>query len=129
MVGDTDLPLGWRQHAAADPQDPVVADLFDLAGSAEGVGARVGGVGEDGVDRVIGRVDPHDLGGRRHVSVLVQRQLQALVTQPQPHPPHRSAHGELLEDRGDDPADGFVGVGEDLPVGFAPDQPDRQPAA
>ncbi len=35
MVGDADLPLGWGQHAAADPQDPVVADLFDLAGSAE----------------------------------------------------------------------------------------------
>ena len=52
--------------------------------------------------------------------MLVQRQLQTLVTQPQPHPPHRSVRGELLEDRGDDPADGFVGVGEDLPVSFGP---------
>ena len=79
--------------------------------------------------RVIGRVDPDDLVGRRDVATPDQRQLQALVTQPQPHCPHRTTGGELLEDRGDDAADGLVGVFEDLSVGVAPDQPDRQPDA
>ena len=100
-----------------------------LTGPAEGVGAGVGGMGQDVVHRVVGRVDPDDLGGRRDVAILAQRQPQSLVTQPQPYRPHRTTGGELLEDRGEDAADGLVGVFEDLSVGLTPHQPDRQPDA
>jgi hypothetical protein len=129
VVGDQDFPFVLWQHAAAHPQDAVLADPFDRTCSAEGVGAGVGGVGQDVVDRVIGRVDPHHLGGGVDESALVQGQFQALVAQPQPHPAHRSPVAELFEDRVDDAADGFVGVFEDLPVGLAPDQADRQAGA
>ena len=63
------------------------------------------------------------------VAGRLQRKLQALVAQPQPHPAHRSGHREAVEDRGDQPGDGLVGMPADLTVGLAPDQPDRQPAA
>ena len=63
------------------------------------------------------------VGGR------LQRESQALLAQPQPHPARRPAHREPLEDRGDDAGDGLVGMPADLPVGLAPHQPDRQPAA
>lgn len=83
-------------------------------------------MGQDVVDRVIGRVDPDDPVGGGEVSAGVQRQFEALIAQPQPHGPHRATGAELLEDGGDHAADGLVGVFEDLSVGFAPDQPDRQ---
>ena len=129
VVDDADLPLVAGQHLSPHPRCAVGADVAVLTGPAEDVGAGVGGVGQDVVHRVVGRVDPDDLGGRRDVAILAQRQLQPLVTQPQPYRPHRTTGGELLEDRGEDAADGLVGVFEDLSVGLTPDQPDRQPDA
>jgi hypothetical protein len=61
--------------------------------------------------------------------VTLQRELQALVAQVQPDPADRPADGELFEDHGDDAGDSLVGMPQDLPVGLAPDQPDRQAAA
>jgi hypothetical protein len=52
-----------------------------------------------------------------------------LVTQPQPHAPHRPADSESLEDRNDHAGDRLVGMPTDLPVGLAPDQSYRQATA
>src|SRR5205814_2790947 len=49
-----------------------------------------------------------------------------LLPQPQPGRAYRSAHGEPVEDRGDDPGDRLVGMPTDVPVLLTPDQPDRQ---
>ena len=129
VVDDADLPLVAGQHLSPCSRCAVLADVSVLAGAPEGIGATVGGMGQDVVDRVIGRVDPDDPVGRRDVSTSDQRQFQALIPQPQPHCPHRTTGGELLEDGSDDAADGLVGVFEDLSVGLTPDQPDRQPDA
>ena len=128
VLGDEYLPLALGQLAAADAQHAVLAEVALLAGLAEHVGARVGGVGEHVVHRVVGRLDPGDLlaaqvGGR------LQREAQALLAQPQPHPAHRPAHREPVEDRGDDAGDRLVGMPADLPVALTPHQPDRQAAA
>ena len=128
MVFDQHLPLVLRQHAAPDPRRPVVADQPLLPAAAEGVRARVGGVGQHVVHRVVGRLGPDDLRSA-DVGAGLQRELQALVAQPQPDPAHRAACRELFEDRGDDTGDGLVGMLEDLPVSLAPDQPDGQAAA
>ena len=85
-------------------------------------------MGQHVVHRVIGRLGPDDLRSA-DVGAGLQRELQALITQPQPGAAHRPADGEPAEDRGDHAGDGLVGMHEDLPVGLAPDQPDRQPAA
>ena len=112
---------------AAHPQRPVGVEVAALAGLAEHVGARVGGVGEHVVHRVVGRLDPGDLAAAQ-VGGRLQRELQPVLAQPQPHPAHRPAHGEPLEDRGDHTGDGLVGMPTDFAVGFAPHQPDRQSA-
>ena len=128
VVFDQHLPLVLRQHAAPDPDRPVVADQPLLPAAAEGIRAGVGGVGQHVVHRVVGRLGPDDLGSA-DVGAGLQRELQALLAQPQPDPAHRPARREPLEDRGDDAGDGLVGMHQDLPVGLAPDQPDRQAAA
>ena len=120
VVFDEHLPLVLRQHAAPDPRRPVVADQPLLLAAAEGVRAGVGGVGQHVVHRVVGRLGP--MSRAADVGAGLQRELQALVTQPQPDPAHRPADGEPAEDRGDDTGDGLVGVHQDLPVGLAPDQ-------
>ena len=128
MVGDEDLPLALGQLAAAGARHAVGAEVAPLAGLAEHVGASVGGVGEHVVHRVVGRLHPGDLLAAQ-VAGRLQREAQALLAQPQPHPAHRPGHREPVEDRGDDAGDGLVRVPADLPVGLTPHQPDRQPAA
>ena len=108
---------------------PVLVEVAPLAGLAEHVGARVGGVGEHVVHRVVGRLDPGDLARRAGRRSVAAGSFRPLLAQPQPHPAHRPAHGEPLEDRGDDAGDGLVGVPADLAVGLTPHQPDRQAAA
>jgi hypothetical protein len=128
VVFDQHLPLVLRQHAAPDPEGPVIADQPLLPAAAEGIRAGVGGMGQHVVHRVIGRPGPDDLRSA-DVGAGLQGELQALVAQPQPDPAHRPADGELAEDRGDDAGDGLIGMHQDLPVGLAPDQPDREAAA
>ena len=93
VVDDADLPLVAGQHLSPCSRCPVLADVSVLAGAPEGVGAAVGGMGQDVVDRVIGRVDPDDPVGGGEVSAGVQRQFEALIAQPQPHGPHRATGG------------------------------------
>jgi hypothetical protein len=78
--------------------------------------------------RVIGRRHPGDLGVLAAPVGALQGPAQALISQPQPHSADRPAHRELLEHRTDHAGDSLIGVESDLSVGFAPDQPDRQPA-
>ena len=129
MPGDEHLPLGLRQHPARHPQPPVGIDAALSAGAAEGVGAGVGRVSEHAVHRMVGRGHPGDLPTAADIAVALQRELQSLLAQPQPHPAHRPTHGEPVEDRRDHAGDRLVGVPADLAVGLAPHQPDRQAAA
>ena len=85
-------------------------------------------MGQHVVHRVVGRLGPDDVGSA-DVGAWLQRELQALITQPQPGTPHRAADREPVEDRGDDAGDGLVGMQQDLPVALAPDQADGQAAA
>jgi hypothetical protein len=62
VIFDEHLPLALRQLTAADAHLAVLTEVALLAGLAEHVGARIGGMGEHGVHRVIGRLDPGDLG-------------------------------------------------------------------
>ena len=90
-------------------------------------------MGQHVVHGVVGRLDPGGvppcrLGGGE-VPVPDERHLQSLLAQVQPGRPDRAPGSELLEDHGDDAADGFVGVPQDLTVALAPDQAGGQPAA
>ena len=87
VVFDQHLPLVLRQHAAPDPQRPVVPDRAFLAAAAEGIRAGVGGMGQHVMHRVVGRLGPDDLRSADPGAGL-QGELQALVTQPQPGAAH-----------------------------------------
>src|SRR5262249_38326880 len=63
VVDDAALPLVAGQHLSPHPRCAVGADVAVLTGPAEDVGAGVGGVGQDVVHRVVGRVDPDGLRG------------------------------------------------------------------
>ena len=130
MIGDEHLPLVLGQPTLAGAQDAVFADVAFAAGAPEGVGAGVGGVGEHVVHGMVGGLDPGEFTAvAGDVADGLQRQLQALVAQPQPHATHRAGLGETFEDRGEHADNGLVGVQQDLAVGLAPDQPDGQAAA
>ncbi len=130
MIGDKDLPLALRQPTFPDPQVAVVGDVALPACAAKDVRASVGGMGQRGVHRMVGGLHPGDLREPvAPVAVALQRPAQLVVPQPQPGGPHRPADGELVEHRGDDAGDGLVGVRQDLTVGLAPHQPDRQAGA
>src|SRR5680860_699534 len=131
VVGDEDLPLILGDLATPGTQRPVVVDVALHAGASVDVGAGIGGMGQGGVDRVVGRLHPGDVRwpAAAHVTGGLQRPAQPLVAQPQPHAAHRAALGEAFEDRGDHTRDGLVGMHKDLAVGLAPHQPDRQAAA
>jgi hypothetical protein len=77
-------------------------------------------MGQDLVHRRVGGRDPGQL------PVPQRRQLQAVLTQPQPHLPGRPGRGEPVEHRGDRAAHRLVGVQQDLPGCLAPHQPGRQ---
>jgi hypothetical protein len=73
---------------------------------------------------LVGRLDPADLAGE-----ALERELHPLAAPPQPQLAGRAELGEALEDHRDRALDRLVGVEQQLAVGLAPDQPDRQPAA
>ena len=61
--------------------------------------------------------------------VQAQREGELLGDEPQPDTAHRPEFGEPLEDGANGACDRFVGMQTDLAIAFAPDKPDRQPAA
>jgi hypothetical protein len=108
----------------------VFAQVTVLTRAPVDVGPGIAGMGQRGVHRVIGGLDPGDLRGTAtQVSGGLQRPAQALLAQPQPGRAHRPADGEALEHRGDHTGDRLVGVQPDLSIGLTPDQPDWQPRA
>ena len=128
VVGNEHLPLALRQSAAAGAQHPVLVDVTFEAGLAVDVRAGVDGMGEHLVHRGVGRLHPDDVRVGV-VDVALQRHLQTLLLQPQPHSTGGATKRELFEDCRQDATDGLVRVQQDLPAGFAPHQPDRQTAA
>jgi hypothetical protein len=68
------------------------------------------------VDGVIAGIDPADPGVRVHL----QRDLVALVAQPQPNPSRRACLGKAREDEADGCDNSLIGVEKDLAVSFAP---------
>jgi hypothetical protein len=74
VIFDEYLPLVLRQRMTVQAHHAVGVNTALLACSAEGVGTRVAGVGEDGVHGVVGRFHPGDLLVAGDVSVLLQRQ-------------------------------------------------------
>ena len=81
VIGDEDLPLVAGQPAAPLAQRAVRAEVPLLAGAAVDVGAGVSRVGQRGVHRMVGRLDPGDLAGLAvQVDGLLQRPAQALLT-------------------------------------------------
>jgi hypothetical protein len=65
VICDEHLPLALRQLPTPDPHLAVLAEVALLAGFAEHVGTGIGRVGEHGVHRVVGRLDPGDLGAEQ----------------------------------------------------------------
>src|SRR6266545_679876 len=127
MVGDEDLPVGLGQAPGAAAHLPFLGDVALVAGPAIHVGASIGRVGDDVVDRLVGRHDLADLAGPAEGGGL-QWEPQALVAEPQPGRADAAELGEPLQHRADRAADLLVGVEADLAGGLAPHQPDRQRA-
>jgi len=81
VAGDEHRPLGVAGHPFAGPRHAAGVDVAFSAGAPVHIGARIPGMGEDLVDRMVGRRRPLDL------PVVAQWQAQTLLTQPQPHAP------------------------------------------
>lgn len=78
VIFDEHLPLAWGQLVTAYSQLAVRADVALLTGPPEHVGTGVGGVGEHGMNRMIGGLHPGDLGGVQ-IAGRLQRELQVLL--------------------------------------------------
>ena len=72
------LPLGPGQHAPAGTDLAGPVDITFMAGLAEHVGASVGGVGQDVVDRGVSRPYPGELLVGLDIGDLLQWELEAL---------------------------------------------------
>ncbi len=132
VVADQDLPLAAGDGLVAGAHGAVLAEVGVRAGAAVDVGAGVGRVGQNGVDGVVGRLDPRDLralAGGGGVAVALERQREVLLAQPQPDLAHRADLAEPAERRGDHPGDRLVRVAADLAFPLGPDQADGQRAA
>ena len=68
------------------------------------------------MDGVVARLDPTDLGVCAHL----QRKLQTLSAEPQPHASRRTGLCEAGEDRADRRHDGLVRMKQNLTVGVTP---------
>ena len=68
------------------------------------------------MDGVVARLDPTDLGVRAHL----QRKLQTLIAEPQPHAARRAGFREAGEDGADRSNDGLIGMKQNLAVGLTP---------
>src|SRR5437660_7861015 len=82
MLFDQHLPMIARQKSDPLPPNARGVERHLRSGLAIDVGSSIDGVSENLVDGVIAGVDPADLGVRTHL----QRELVALVAQPQPNP-------------------------------------------
>ena len=124
MLRDQHLPFGAREvsHALLAPAGGLEDDL--VAGSAIDVSAGVDGVGEHLVDGGVARLDPSDLAAL----MPLQRELEPLRAEPQPHAPGRAGLGELDKDLTDGGANGFIRVKTNLALLLAPDKADGQAA-
>ena len=101
------------------------AGLIHIAlalGPAVGVGARVGRIGENHVDRVVGGGYPLDLGGWE----AAVRKREILLQEPEPGLACGAELEEALEDGADGVDDRLIGVQEYLAVTVSPGESDRQ---
>ena len=125
MLLDQHLPLIARQVLDAFAPRPRRLERQLRSRLAIDVGAGIDGVAQDLVDGVVARLNPADLGVRAHL----QRKLEALIAQPQPHAARRARLCEACEDGADRSHDGFVGMKQDLAVGLTPHEAHGQAAA
>src|SRR5205814_557532 len=80
VIGDEDLPLVLAQPTFPDPQVAVGGDVALPACAAEDVRAGVAGMGQGGVHRVVGGLDPGDLREPvAAVAVALQRPAKLVV--------------------------------------------------
>jgi hypothetical protein len=122
MIADEYLPFGERQ--APDPLAhlSVAADVAFMPRSPVQVYPCIHRAVEYGMDRMVGRCDPPNLGA----GVRSRREEQPLRPEPDPHLSDRTHLGELLEDHADRRPHRLVWIKKDLAVLLAPDEPDRQ---
>lgn len=116
MLFDQHLPLIARQ--TLDSFAPRTRRLERHLHSrlAIDVGACIDGVAQYLVDGVVARLNPTDLGVRAHL----QRKLQPLIAEPQPHAARRAGFCEAGEDGADHRNDGLIGMKQNLAVGLTP---------
>ena len=131
VIGDEDLPLVSGQPAAPLAQRAVRAEVALLAGPAVDVGASVGRVGQRGVHRMVGRLDPGDLGtGCRAGSRPAAAASAGRWARSHSHVARTDpATANWPNTAAMTPVTASSGWKQDLPVGLAPDQADRQAAA
>jgi len=125
MVGNEHRPLGARQPTNPFAHGALVVDIALMTALPIGIGAGIDGIGQDMVDRGVGRAAPTDLTRWGHL----RGKGEVLAAQPQPHPTSRAQFGEPLEHEADRTGHGGVGMKADLAIGIAPNQAHRQGAA
>ncbi len=122
VLPDQHLPLGPGHLAGTLPRPALLVDVPLAARLAKRVRARVGRIGEHLEHLVIARSDPPDL----RTGEAPERELELLLTQPQPHLVRRAELREPIQDRPDRATHSLVRIEQDLPVSLAPDKPDGQ---
>jgi hypothetical protein len=124
VITDDDAPFGARQTASALAHAPKLVDVALVPGFPIDVRASIDGVREHLMDLRVCRHDPRDLAERARL----ERPLQILRAQPEPHLAHGAHLGEAVEHGAEHTDDRFVVVHAHLTVGVAPHEADGQPA-
>src|SRR5271170_452462 len=128
MVGKQNRPLLEGKMTYPFLDGTMFIDVAFVLGFAVGVSASIHRIGEDMVNGRVSRSDPAERTRLASGSVL-QRKRQSFRAEPEPHATRGTKLGKTLEDGADGTRDGLVGMKQDLPILFSPNQADRQAAA
>ena len=128
MVGDEHRPLLDGKMTYPFPDGAVFIDVVFVAGFPVGVSASIHRIGQNVVDRGVGRSYPADRA-KPACGCLLQRKGQPFGAEPEPDTASGAELSEALEDCSDRAGDSLIRMKQDFPILFSPNEADRQTTA
>src|SRR6266446_879600 len=127
VIGDENRPLGDRQMTHPFLDGSVFIDVAFRSCLAVGISASIHRIGEDVMERSVGRRDPAD---RTVVTagIVLQREGQPFGAEPKPYPASGTELGEAFKDSADRVGDGLIGMEQYFAILFSPNEAHRYSA-
>src|ERR1700681_4413168 len=124
VIGDENRPFGDRQMTHPFLDGSVFIDVAFRPCLAVGISASIHRIGEDVMERGVGRRDPAD---RTMVTtgIVLQREGQPFGAEPKPYPASGTELGEAFKHSADRVGGGLIGMEQYFPILFSPNEADR----